>query len=76
MNEGVMESILAPSYLNPSGVLEQLKKGDFLSPRFFVFLLPKFLFSPLNSILYGAGKAGSSNCVKWEGETEMLQEVS
>lgn len=64
-----MGNIFAPSYPNPSRVLEQLKREVSFPPSF-VFLLPKLLFSPLNSLLllYRANKAGSNYTVNWVGE--------
>lgn len=54
VDEGVMGNIFAPSHPNPSGVLEQLKREVSFPPSF-VFLLPKLLFSPLNSYYYFMG---------------------
>lgn len=64
-----MGNIFIPSYPNPSRVLEQLKREVSFPPSF-VFLLPKLLFSPLNSLLllYRANKAESNYSVNWRGE--------
>lgn len=64
-----MGNIFVLSYPNPSRVLEQLKREVSFPPSF-VFLLPKLLFSPLNSLLllYEANKAGSNYSVNWVGE--------
>lgn len=68
VDEGVMGNIFAPSYPNPLRVLEQLKREVSFPPGF-IFLLPKLLFSPLNSLLllYGANKARSNYSVNWVG---------